>query len=117
EQDRGSPRFVGRVGAGRRPRSSAVPCPEPAPLCREGVQDLLAVPGELVVPDAADLAELRKSRGQLGRDLAQGRVMEDHICRYPLLVGRRGAPGPEPLEYLRGGRGQFDGRDCARAWL
>src|SRR5215468_8273918 len=47
----------------------------------ERVQDLLAIPGQLGLADAAHRAQLGQRGRESGSDLAQGRVVEDHVGR------------------------------------
>src|SRR5215470_10426673 len=56
-------------------------------MCREQTEYLLAVPGELGFADTADVAKIGQRRRHLSGDLAQGRVVEDHVGGHALLLG------------------------------
>ena len=66
-------------------------------------------PTPLTVPSSARVA------GDDGRDLAQRRVVEDHVRGHALLLGGRGPPGAQPLEDRRGLRRQLGGRGAGDA--
>src|SRR6516164_9189025 len=60
---------------------------------RENVQNLLAVPGQLRLPDAAHLTQLGQRRRQRRRDLPQRSVAEYHVRGDTLLLRPFVAPG------------------------
>src|SRR5262249_58993762 len=74
-----------RVRAARRARAGR----------REDVQYLLAVLRELRLPHATHLAQVGQGRRPRRRDLAQRRVVEDHVGRHALLLGGGGTPRPD----------------------
>ena len=74
----------GAAGSGR--RASSV-----SSICWPYLASLFS-PTPLTVPSSARVA------GQPRRDLAQRRVVEDHVRRHALLLRGRRPPGAEPLE-------------------
>src|SRR5215831_4003236 len=79
------------------------------PPALERVQDLLAIPGQLGLADAAHRAQLGQRGRESGSDLAQGRVVEDHVGRDALLFRGGRTPRPELVEHRLGRRGHGGG--------